>query len=144
VEFSDTDMAGIVHFANFFRFMEAAEHAYLRACDLSVFLDWQGERLTFPRVSATCDYRRPARFQDVLDITVRINQVGRTSVRYAFTFHRGDELIAEGQITTVLCRIEADHRLTPFEIPDALRARLARGPTSPASLAPVHQTGSGA
>jgi YbgC/YbaW family acyl-CoA thioester hydrolase len=124
VEFSDTDMAGIVHFANFFRYMEAAEHAYLRACGLSVFQQWEGETLTFPRVSASCDFRRPARFQDVLDITVSVVHLGRSSIRFGFTFHHGGELIAEGQITTVLCRLVEGHGMESFEIPQALRDKL--------------------
>jgi YbgC/YbaW family acyl-CoA thioester hydrolase len=128
VEFSDTDMAGIVHFANFFRFMEAAEHAYLRACGLAVILDWHGERVTFPRVSASCEYRKPARFPEVLDIFVRVDHLGRTSVRYLLTFQRGDDLIAEGRITAVLCRLRPDHGLEPVEIPDDLREKLFRGP----------------
>jgi YbgC/YbaW family acyl-CoA thioester hydrolase len=126
VEFSDTDMAGIVHFANFFRFMEAAEHAYLRACGLGVYLDWQGERITFPRVACACDYRKPARFPDELDVEVRVEHMGRTSLRYAFTFRRGEELIAEGRITAVLCRV-VGQSLEPFEIPAPLRERLAGG-----------------
>src|SRR3712207_1380462 len=59
IEFADTDMAGIVHFSNFFRFMEAAEVAYLRARGLSVRLSWEGRELGFPRVSASCDYLSP-------------------------------------------------------------------------------------
>jgi YbgC/YbaW family acyl-CoA thioester hydrolase len=78
VEFCETDMAGILHFSNFFRFMEAAEHAYLRACGLNVIMTWQGETVTFPRVSASCDYVKPARFQDVLDIEVRVEKIGRS------------------------------------------------------------------
>ena len=130
VEFCDTDMAGIVHFANFFRFMEAAEHAYLRGCGLSVFLQWEGQTISFPRVSASCEFRRPARFQDVLDVTVQIDHLGRSSVRYRFTFHRGEELIAEGQITTVLCRVVEGRGLESFEIPGPLREKLLRGPES--------------
>src|SRR5947208_2013483 len=53
VEFADTDMAGIVHFSAFFRFMESAEHEFLRARGLSVVLDWDGEHLGFPRVAAS-------------------------------------------------------------------------------------------
>ena len=45
VEFADTDMAGIVHFANFFRYMEAAEVEFLRARGLSVKLEWDAETL---------------------------------------------------------------------------------------------------
>jgi acyl-CoA thioester hydrolase len=128
VEFGDTDMAGIVQFANFFRYMEAAEHAYLRACGLSVFTTWGGETITFPRVSASCDFVKPVRFQDVLDIEVRIEHIGRTSVRYAFTFTKGDDVIARGQITTVLCRVNEEHKLEAFEIPWAIREQLQAGP----------------
>jgi YbgC/YbaW family acyl-CoA thioester hydrolase len=128
VEFGDTDMAGIVHFANFFRYMEAAEHAFLRACGLSVFLQWEGQTISFPRVSASCEFRRPARFQDVLEVRVQVDHVGRSSVRYRFTFHLDEELIAEGQITTVLCRVVEGRGLESFEIPGPLREKLLRGP----------------
>ncbi len=70
VEFSDTDMAGIVHFASFFRFMEGAEHEFLRSVGLSVVLNWEGVSLGFPRVSASCDFLKPIRFEDVVDIEV--------------------------------------------------------------------------
>jgi acyl-CoA thioester hydrolase len=111
VEFADTDMAGIVHFANFFRFMEAAEHAYLRACGLSVFSEWQGQTITFPRVQASCDFVKPIRFQEEVEIAVAVERIGRTSVLYAFEFFKGEEVIARGRITTVLCRVRDDGTL---------------------------------
>ena len=128
VEFCDTDMAGIVYFANFFRFMEAAEHAYLRACGLSVVTTWEGEKITFPRVSAACDYLRPARFEDELTVEVRVERIGRTSIRYGFAVRRGEDEIARGHITAVLCRVREGHELEPFAFPDELRRRIAAGP----------------
>jgi acyl-CoA thioester hydrolase len=128
VEFADTDMAGIVHFAEFFRYLEAAEHAYLRGCGVGVFHDWQGQRLTFPRVSASCDYVSPARFGDELTIDVSVERLGRTSARYAFAVRKGDVLVAKGHITAVLCRVRDDHALEPFPFPDELREKLLRGP----------------
>jgi acyl-CoA thioester hydrolase len=128
VEFADTDMAGIVHFANFFRFMEAAEHAYLRACGLNVYTTWEGETVTFPRVSASCDFVRPVRFGDVIDIDVAVEKVGRTSVRYGFTCTHGGERVATGQITTVLCQVREGHGLEAMEVPPAMRERLLSGP----------------
>ncbi len=59
VEFADTDMAGIVHFANFFRFMEAAEHEFLRSRGLSVAMDWEGERIGFPASRRRATFRIP-------------------------------------------------------------------------------------
>src|ERR687885_609494 len=103
VEFGDTDMAGIVHFATFFRYMEAAEHAFLRARGLSVVMEWEGEPIGFPRVSAACDYLSPARFQDVLDVTVAVERLGRSSITYAFEFFKGEGAVARGRMTTVCC-----------------------------------------
>jgi acyl-CoA thioester hydrolase len=124
VDFGDTDMAGIVHFANFFRYMEAAEVAFLRARGLSVRLAWEGQELGFPRVAASCDYLRPARFDDVLDIAVTVERVGMKSVTYLFEFTRAEELLARGRVTSVCCRVGPDHKLTGLEIPAGLRALL--------------------
>jgi acyl-CoA thioester hydrolase len=124
IEFGDTDMAGIVHFANFFRFMEAAECEFLRSRGLSVKMDWQGQAIGFPRVSASCDYVRPARFEDLLDVAVRIDRIGNKSVTYAFEFSRGGELVANGKVTSVCCRVRHDNQIEGIEIPAGYRARL--------------------
>ena len=62
VEFCETDMAGIVHFSNFFRYMEMAEHAFIRSLGYSVHTEIDGCRYGWPRVRAECDYRQPIRF----------------------------------------------------------------------------------
>jgi YbgC/YbaW family acyl-CoA thioester hydrolase len=126
VEFADTDMAGIVHFANFFRYMEAAEVEFLRARGLSVKITWEGDTLGFPRVAASCDYDEPARFEDVLDVTVRIARLGTKSVTYAFEFSRAGTAIAQGQVTSVCCRIGPNREIEPIEIPASMRAILER------------------
>ena len=60
VEFSDTDMAGIMHFANFFRFMEVTEHAFLRSLGLSVHMEEDGRTIGWPRVrAASCSTPAP-------------------------------------------------------------------------------------
>lgn len=124
VEFADTDMAGIVHFANFFRYMEAAEVEFLRSLGLSVTMPWQGQRVGFPRVSASCDYFRPARFEDVLEITVYILKIGRKAVTYQFEFFKDGEVIARGQTVGVCVRVIGDHQFEPVEIPAGIRERL--------------------
>jgi YbgC/YbaW family acyl-CoA thioester hydrolase len=124
VEFADTDMAGMVHFANFFRYMEAAEVEFLNSLGLSVAMRGEGgERLGLPRVSATCDYQSPARFEDVLDVVVTVKSVGRTSITYGFEFFKGDRPVAKGQITAVCCRITVD-RIESVEIPEEIRQKL--------------------
>jgi len=126
IEFADTDMACIVHFANFFRFMEAAEVEFLRARGLSVALTWEGDTLGFPRVSASCDYLKPAKFEDVLDVSVRVARLGRKSVTYAFEFTKDGDVIARGQVTSVCCRIGPQRQIEAIEIPASMRAILEK------------------
>ena len=54
IEFADTDLAGLVHFARFFVFMETAEHELLRALGGEVHRRWQGHDIGWPRVAASC------------------------------------------------------------------------------------------
>jgi YbgC/YbaW family acyl-CoA thioester hydrolase len=125
VEFGDTDMAGIMHFANFFRFMEAAETDFLHTLGMSVSWRRDGTKWGFPRVSAACDYRKPARFEDVLTIAVAIEKVGEKSVSYRFDFaNQHGEPLAVGRITAVFCREPEPGRLESAEIPDEIRAKL--------------------
>jgi len=117
-------MAGIVHFSNFFRYMEAAETEYLRVRGLSVAWREEGRRFGFPRVSVTCDYVKPALFEDVLDIEVTLERLGNKSATYRFDFTRSGEAIATGRITSVFCREIPGHGLESHEIPESIRTKL--------------------
>jgi YbgC/YbaW family acyl-CoA thioester hydrolase len=133
IEFVDTDMAGIVHFSNFFRFMEATETAFLRGRGLSVATLWEGAPIGFPRVAAACDYRRPVRFQDVLDIFLHIERLGTRSITYGFEFRLGDEVVATGTVTAVCCKAPQHGKpLESIPIPEGIRQLLlAEGTTGP-------------
>lgn len=130
IEFGDTDMAGIVHFSNFFRFMESAECEFLRSLGLSVKLDWEGQTIGFPRVAASCDYVNPARFEEVLNVAVTIDRIGTKSVTYAFEFTRGSQRIAAGKVTSVCCRVSQDNQIEAIAIPESYRARLSGAGTA--------------
>jgi acyl-CoA thioester hydrolase len=124
VEFGDTDMAGIVHFAQFFRYMEAAEHAFLRSLGISVVMEWEGTPVGMPRVSASCDYISPARFTDELEIRVLVRRLGRSSITYGLEMFKGEEAVARGQITAVFCHHVPGRKLEALEIPATIRAKL--------------------
>ena len=125
VEFADTDMAGIIHFANFFRFMEAAEVDFLQSIGMSVTMRTDaGERFGFPRVAASCDFIKPVTFLDVLDIAVRVAKIGSKSVTYQFEFAKAGTVIARGQITAVCCRFVPEQPIESIPIPAAIRAKL--------------------
>ncbi|HQU42902.1 MAG TPA: thioesterase family protein [Pirellulales bacterium] len=123
VEFRDTDAAGIAHFTAFFNYMEEVEHEFLRSVGLSVLArDGEGV-LSWPRVSAQCDYQGAVRFEDLLDIELAVDRVGEKSVTYRFVFHHDGRQVAEGRLTAVCCRMnEAAPRSVP--IPAEIAAKL--------------------
>ena len=86
VEFSDTDMAGIMHFSNFFRFMEAAEHAFFRSLGFSIHTIGLTEPLGWPRVHADCDFKHPLRFEDTVEIRLFVREKKEKSIAYTFRF----------------------------------------------------------
>lgn len=118
VEFHDTDMAGIMHFASFFIYMESAEHEMLRSLGLSVHARMDEEHLSFPRVHCSCEYKTPARCEEVLDISISISRIGAKSVTYEFRFERGGLEIATGRTIAVCCRVETGHTPVSRPIPE--------------------------
>jgi len=124
VEFAETDMAGIAHFSNFFRWMESAEVDFLASRGLNVALESAGRSLGFPRVAASCDFVKPVTFMDVIEIAVRVERVGAKSVTYGFEFKKGGEVVARGRITSVCCLVTAERGIEAIEIPEEIREKL--------------------
>jgi len=128
VQFSETDVAGIVHFSNFFRYFEDAEHALWREAGLSIHPE--GSPVGWPRVSASCAYHHALKFEQEFDVTVRIAEISTRTISYDGEITRNGEQIATGT-WKIACvnklpdggmrstQIPADvaERLKPFEIP---------------------------
>ncbi len=123
VQFVDTDMAGIVHFSNFFRYMEAAEDAFLKQVGVALVDLSGGKHVSLPRLSARCDYRSPARYGDVLDITVTVKELRDKTIRYSFHFSIEGRLVAEGEVLAIYC--EVTDQLRSVRIPDPMRQSLS-------------------
>ncbi len=123
VQFHETDAAGITHFSSFFTYMEEAEHEMLRQFGLRIFHETDRDTISWPRVSAACNFRNPVRFEDVVEIEVRLVERTRRSLTYGFRFFCGGRNIAEGQMTSVCCRM-TDNGPRATEIPDWIVAKL--------------------
>ncbi len=108
IEFRETDMAGIVHFSNFFAYMEQAEHEFLRSVGMGVICEADGQQISWPRVNAQCNYRVAIKFEELIDIRVTVEKIGTKSVTYAFDFFRDEMKIADGSMTAVCCLFSAD------------------------------------
>ena len=123
VQFAETDMAGVLHFANYYRMMEEVEHAFWRSVGSSVLSTHGGQEISWPRVATSCEYFAPARFEDVLTLSFSVVNVGDRSVTFEVEFLRGTERLALGRTTAVCCTMSA----VGFEsvpIPASLRALL--------------------
>jgi acyl-CoA thioester hydrolase len=117
VEFHDTDAAGIMHFASFFPLVETVEHEFLRSLGMSVMNHGADGLVSWPRVSATCDYRGAVQFEDVLDITLTLARLGEKSVTYRYEIDHAGRRIAEATIVVVCCRMLPDRKLESLVIP---------------------------
>jgi YbgC/YbaW family acyl-CoA thioester hydrolase len=126
VTFPEVDSAGIVHFSNYFRYMEEAEHALWRAAGLSVAK--RGTGVGFPRVSASFDYHRPLRFEDEFDARIRIVALREKSFRYECTLTKGDEKIATGTVTVVCVARGPDGGMKACPIPPEIVAHFEASP----------------
>lgn len=131
IEFADTDAAGVVHFSAYFRLMEATEHAFYRSLGGSGFVEDTHGRLGMPRVSASCDFLRPIRFEDEVEVRLRVREVGERRIAYEFEFRLRPalELAATGAMTVVHARRSSGGRFASAPLPpflrDAVRARAA-------------------
>lgn len=118
VQFVDTDTAGIMHFSNFYRYMEETELAFWRTLGFKVIEPQpDGTTIGWPRVRASCTFESPARYDDVLDIDLDIMRIGVKSLTFSFVFRRGETRVAAGEIKTVCCRCETSGEFHSVEIP---------------------------
>jgi acyl-CoA thioester hydrolase len=136
VEFSETDMAGIVHFANFFRYMETAEHGFYRSLGYSVMLDQFDPPLGFPRVHAACDYKKPLKFEDLVEIHLLVKEKRSRVLSYFFRFSKLARegsgmpplLVATGVLTVVCVAHWEDGRMEALAIPAELAEKIEVAP----------------
>jgi len=132
VEFSETDMAGIVHFSNFFRYMETVEHAFWRSLGSSIMMAQFDPPLGLPRVHASCDYRRPARFEDLLEMRLLVAEKRARSLSYQIRFNRLEpgpiEEVARGRLTVVCVKRTVSGALEAVSLPEILANQIEVAP----------------
>lgn len=123
IQFSETDLAGIVHFSNFYKMMEEVEHAFFRSVGLSVSMQHDGLHVGWPRVSAACEFFGPLKFEDEVELRMRVVRVGDKSFSYEVDFLVQGRRIALGKTTSVCCSID-DAGMKSIPIPPAIREKL--------------------
>lgn len=101
VRWAEVDPQGIVFNANYFTYFDVAVTEYWRAAGIRYPEDFARAGTDSFAVSASAEFRAPARFDDEIDVSCRTLRVGRTSLTLALEIRRGDELLTRGQLVYV-------------------------------------------
>lgn len=110
VEFFETDMAGIVHFSNYFRWMESAETALFKTLCLPIIQKNENIVTGWPKVGCSCNFTAPLRFQDEVEIELNILKIGNSSITYSFQFFKIEANIktniGSGEMTSIYAKFD--------------------------------------
>jgi len=120
IYWEDTDAAGIVFYANYLKFFERARTEWLRSLGFGQEALRTDAGIAFVVSETRLRYRRPARLDDVIDVSVAVVHLGQASLEIAQEARRAGELLADGTIrigcvelgTFRPCRIPNDIRLS--------------------------------
>ena len=115
VAWIDTDAGGRIHFTNAFRWAELAETGLLRS--LALLDGWSD----YPRKHVDAEFHRVLRFEDEIEVRIRVERVGATSITYAWTIAKDEEVCIEGRHTVV--NVGKGGR--PEPLPERVRAALS-------------------
>ncbi len=126
VYYEDTDVGGVVYYANYLKFMERARTEWLRALGFEQDRLMSEAGLIFVVAGVEVRYRRPARFNDRLTVTVGIEEIGRSTVVFRQAVAREgaeSEILCDGIVRAACVDVDS---LRPRSLPPELLAELDR------------------
>jgi YbgC/YbaW family acyl-CoA thioester hydrolase len=125
VHWVDTDVAGVMHFTNFLRYFEACEEEFYRSISLPFNQIREKYDITFPRVEAHCQYKAACRFDDFIDVTLKVREVAEKTITYDFQLLRQHDgkLAAEGYIKCIAVNSDWKATQVPVEVAKVVRER---------------------
>jgi YbgC/YbaW family acyl-CoA thioester hydrolase len=128
VRWGDVDAARIIFYGSYIRFFEIAETELFRSVGMSYGKVFDELDIWLPRVHLECDFRRVAQLDDLLEVSVYVGSIGKTSLRLNFEVRRKgpDDAVEEGLIAIahfVLVAVRRD-TLDPIPVPEQLRQAL--------------------
>ncbi len=120
VTYADCTVGNHVYYARYLDFLEAARGEFFRQLGKS-FQAWQDEGLIFPVIECRLQYRGPARYDDELEVEIRVLQADGVRLGFAYRVVRRDgTLLVEAETRHVCTSLEE----RPKRLPEALRASL--------------------
>lgn len=120
VYYEDTDLAGIVYYANYLRFIERGRTEWLRELGIDQ-LALKAEGLVFAVRRIEADYLSPARFDDLLEVRSRLESHSAARLVMAQELRRGDALLFDAKVTLVAMSENGRPARLPAALLEALK-----------------------
>lgn len=117
VYYENTDAGGVVYHSNYVAFMERARTEFLRSLGVELGALERDERILFAVRSMSIDFRRPARLDDLLNVTVDIKESRPASLTFMQSVRRDGQVLCDGVVR--VASISAEH-FRPVPIPPQL------------------------
>jgi acyl-CoA thioester hydrolase len=123
VYYEDTDLGGVVYYANYLRFLERARTEWLRALGFGQTELAASHGVVFVVRSIALEYLKPARFDDMLEVTVELCDTGASRIGLVQRIRRGPEELVTAQVD-IACVNTASFK--PVRIPAPLIASIGK------------------
>jgi acyl-CoA thioester hydrolase len=131
VRYAETDQMGIVYYANYLVWFEIGRVELLRSLGLAYSQLETEHECILPVIEASCRYRSPARYDDVIQIETRPALLRGSVIKFAYKIYRKAnqevkqrELLAEGETVHVVCDDQLNKKPLPGKYAAALRAMM--------------------
>jgi tol-pal system-associated acyl-CoA thioesterase len=121
VYFENTDAGGVVYHGEYLKFLERARTEWLRHLGYDHQALARDHRALFVVTALVIDFVRPARLDDNLAVSVRLESLGKVRCVFAQEVRRDDEVLVKARVTVASVTGEA---LKPVEIPEGLRKKM--------------------
>ena len=121
VYFENTDAGGVVYHSEYLKFLERARTEWLRHLGYDHQALARDHRVLFVVTSLAVDFARPARLDDSLLVSVRLESLGKVRCVFAQEIRRDDEVLVKAKVTVASVTGE---NMKPAEIPEGLRKKM--------------------
>lgn len=123
INYEDTDVGGVVYYANYLGYMERARNAYLRHLGFPLTVLAERHQALFVVTEARLRYLAPARLDDEIEVGVALRRLRRASLEFVQQVRRGDEILVQGEL-----KLATVHSQTfkPRRIPPPLETALVK------------------
>lgn len=133
VRYAETDQMGVVYYGNYFTWFEIGRVEMCRHLGFEYKQMEIEDDCLIVVAEASCRYKRPARFDDVLAVRTRVTRADKRTLRFAYEVLRrpADELLATGETTHVFCDRQGRAKSLPEKYRKYFAAAVRIAPHAP-------------